>query len=152
MWIEKEEKRFYVNSAKASGLRLFYGDISKVTINEIKQFVAYIRKRYYFPIRCNIYFSDDLYYISNVDGHKFYGVFYGEDDCKKLAYPQIYVASRKGKLNSIMDILFALIHELTHYYQWYFYEDKKRTDHSLEIEANKWARYLLQEWKKEKLK
>lgn len=151
MWIEKNEKKYYINSAKASGLRLFYGDMSEETIKKIKQFVAYVRKRYFFPIRCNIYFSNDFYYISNVDGHKFYGVFYDEEDCKKFTYPKIYIPSKEGKGNSIMDIFFSFLHELTHYYQWYFYEEKNRTDRSLEIEANKWARYILYEWKNEEI-
>lgn len=55
----------------------------------------------------------------------------------------------KLKLTSIYEICFTMLHELTHYYQWYFYEEKNRTDRSLEIEANKWARYILQEWEKE---
>ncbi len=150
MWIEKKEKKYYINSAKANGLRIFYGDINEETITNIKRFIADIRKRYYFPIRCNIYFSNDTYYISNKDGHKFYGVFYDEMDCKKFTYPKIFVAANERKENPIVDIFFTLLHELTHYYQWYFKEDDHRTNRSLEIEANKWAGYLLHEWLSDK--
>ena len=51
-----------------------------------------------------------------------------------------------GKVNDkilIEDVLHAVAHEITHYFQWYFLEEDKRTDRSLEIEANKWAMYIL---------
>ena len=38
---------------------------------------------------------------------------------------------------------FNIIHELTHYFQWYFYEDKEKSNRSLEINANKWANYII---------
>ena len=44
------------------------------------------------------------------------------------------------------DVLFTLVHELTHYYQWYFCQEESRTDRSLEIEANKYADYIFYEY------
>lgn len=41
---------------------------------------------------------------------------------------------------------FTIAHELTHYFQWFFYEDMHRTNRSLEIEATRWAKYLLQQY------
>ena len=43
-----------------------------------------------------------------------------------------------------------MAHELTHYFQWYFLEDEARTDRSLEVEAGKWARYLVAEYLSER--
>ena len=41
---------------------------------------------------------------------------------------------------------FTILHELTHYFQWYFLQDETRTDRSLEIEANRYAYWLLNEY------
>lgn len=147
MWIEKIEKNEYQKSAKLEGLRCFYEDIGQETIIEIKSFIKYIRKNYYFPIRCKIFFTNESNYKSFFDGHRYYGIFFDKSTEKRKVYPQIYVASKITKFNKIEDVLFTLLHELTHYYQWYFYEEKIRTNRSLEIEANKWARYILQEYK-----
>lgn len=65
------------------------------------------------------------------------------DDEKRNVYPRISIASEVTKNNSLQDILFVLAHEITHYYQWYFLEEDVRTNRSLEIEANKWANYIL---------
>ena len=66
------------------------------------------------------------------------------DDEKRKVYPRISIAARVSKNNSLKDILFAIAHELTHYYQWYFLEENKRSNRSLEIEANKWSKYILE--------
>ncbi len=102
-----------------------------------------MRKNYYFPIRLNILFCDTRVFRHHIDNHPYYGAFYNMDDEKRKVYPKISIAARVAKNNSLEDVLFALAHEITHYYQWYFLEDEKRTNRSLEIEANKWANYIL---------
>ena len=142
-WIEKQFKKEYINSAKETGIRcVFSKDYDDATKNEIMQFMKFIRANYYFPIRVRITIFNEAHFVSPVDGHRYYGVFYDGDDTKKT-YPIIYIAGKKTKRNSIGDILSSIAHELTHYYQWYFLEDDKRTDRSLEIEANKWTEYIL---------
>lgn len=142
-WIEKQFKNEYLNSAKENGIRcVFSTGFDELTKKEIKQFIEFIRSNYYFPIRIKITFSNEPYFVSDVDGHKYYGIFYDGDEDKKI-YPKIYIAGKQTEKNPIDDILFCIAHELTHYYQWYFIEDIKRTDRSLEIEANKWAKYIL---------
>lgn len=136
-WIEKKYKKEYINSSKVSGIKSYFENgLDELIISKIKDFISFVRKRYYIPIRINIYFSNRNYYIHKEDKHKFYAVFFGENDEK---YPSIYIAS-KG--NVIDDIIFALAHEITHYYQWYFLDEEKRTNRSLEIEANRWAYYI----------
>lgn len=141
-WIEKKYKNEYINSAHATGIRYKFIDyVDEITKNEIKNFICYIRKQYYFPIRLNI----SLYNYESFkheDGHKYYGIFYDGDNSKKI-YPKINIAAKTTNRNPVEDIIFAIAHEITHYYQWYFLEDKNRTHRSLEIEANKWAAYIL---------
>ena len=65
-------------------------------------------------------------------------------------YPRICIAARAQTPEAQEDVLLAMAHELTHYFQWYFLEDEARTDRSLEVEAGKWARYLVAEYLSEK--
>lgn len=146
-WIDRKHKKEYRNSAKASGIRCRfhdYGDIFDPAIaEEIKSFIAFLRKYYYFPIRLNILFCNTEGFKHHIDNHTYYGAFYDMGDEKKRVYPRISIAANVTKNNSLQDVLFSLAHEITHYYQWYFMEDNERTDRSLEIEANKWSRYIL---------
>jgi hypothetical protein len=142
-WIEKQFKKEYINSAKNSGVRCKFSiDFNESARKEIENFIKFIRINYYFPIRLNISFFEKTHFVSDVDGHKYYGIFYDGDSAKK-AYPKIHIAGKLTKGNPIYEILLSIAHEITHYYQWYFLEDIKRTDRSLEIEANKWAKYIL---------
>lgn len=47
MWIEKNEKKYYINSSKLEGIRLFFEDIDSETILKIKSLVKYLRKNYF---------------------------------------------------------------------------------------------------------
>ena len=147
-WIDREYKGEYKDSAKASGIRYRfydYGDgFDPKYKEEIKCFVAFLRKYYYFPIRVNILFCNTPTFKDPIDHHTYYGAFYSMDDEKRRIYPRISIAANVGNKLSLQDICFTLAHEITHYYQWYFLEDNKRTDRSLEMEANKWAKYILE--------
>ena len=147
MWIEKSDKTFY-NESKLKGIRLLVNkNISKDIKEEIKSFLVWLRKRYFFPIRCKIIIKNNSYFLAlNEKDKDSYGDFYYEDE----SYPEIWIAGgtlrNEKKENRIRRIVYMISHELTHYFQWFFYEFEKRTNRSLEIEANRWARYLLQEY------
>lgn len=147
-WIKNEYKNEYLGSAKASGLRYkFYNydnEFDQNTVLQIKEFIKFLRRNYYFPIRINILFCNTSHFNHIIDNHLYYGVFYGMDDEKRKCYPRISVAAKISNHHTIEDILYILAHEITHYYQWYFLEEDKRTDKSLEIETNKWAKYILE--------
>lgn len=146
-WITKEYKEWYKDSAKASGIRYKFYDnenqFDKNTTQSIKEFISFLRKNYYFPIRLNVLFCNTSYFNHYIDNHIYYGAFYDMEDEKKKVYPRISIAAKVDKHNNLKDILYTLAHEITHYYQWYFLEEDKRTSRSLEIEANKWAKYIL---------
>lgn len=146
-WIEKSHKAYYSDSAGASGIRYKFYDYGNSfdthTAEEIKRFIAFFRKNYYFPVRLNILFCNTQRFRHHADGHVYYGAFYSMDDEKRKTYPRISIAAKTTERNSINDILYVLAHEITHYYQWYFLEENGRTSRSMEIEANKWARYIV---------
>ena len=81
------------------------------------EFISFIRRNYYFPIRLNILFGNTSIFRHPIDNHKYYAAFYGMDDENKKTYPRISVAAKITKNNSLNDVLFAIAHELTHYYQ-----------------------------------
>ena len=153
-WIDKEDKKYYKDSVKASGIRYkFYdygNDFDEHTIEAIKKIIVFLRKKYYFPIRLNILFCNTQVFRHHIDNHTYYGAFYSMDDEKRKIYPRISIASKVTKNNTSEDILFSLAHEITHYYQWYFGEEDKRTGRSLEIEANKWSGYIVGLYSNEK--
>ena len=149
-WIEKEHKTYYIVSSKASGLRYkFYdygNEFDEYTIGEIKKFITFLRKYYFFPIRLNVLFCNTQGFQHHIDNHIYYGAFYSMDDEKRRIYPRISIASKITESNSLEDVLCVLAHEITHYYQWYFLEEDKRTDRSLEIEANKWSKCIVESY------
>lgn len=153
MWIDKKDKLFY-NDGKYHGIRThFYKNkFSDEKIKKIRAFCRRISTKYWFPIRCNIYFVAQKKFQSPDDGHTYYGIFYSNEE-EKNKYPCVCVATEFETEDDEYECYFTIIHELTHYFQWYFYETDKRTSRSLEIEANKWARYLVEEylWRGSKL-
>ena len=149
MGIAKEEQTLYSDS-KLRGLRLHaQKDVLLEIREEVKVFLFWLRKKYFFPIRCIIALKSCPYFSRvNENDKDSYGDFYYDKNDKE--YPEIWIATGEIRRENLDDrknrILFLIVHELTHYFQWYFFEFEKRSYRSLEIEANKWARYLLQEF------
>ena len=142
MWIEKEEKKYYLDACKYRSIVLkFAKSLNKETVEQITAFIKYLKKLYFFPIKVNIKFSDLERYKDPQDGHIFYAIFFNNEDEKPRRYPEIYIAAKIGKHNQIEDIYFSIAHMLTCYYQWFF-KQKDRSHRSLEIEANRWAEYI----------
>ena len=138
-WIPREYANVY-NDSKKRGLRCFFSDeIDLNTKEQVKKFINYLRKKYFFPIRCNIYFTNHIKYI-NGNKEKCNGVFF-EGDTNKT--PSIYIPCKITKKYSIENIYLGIAYLLTYYFQWYFYEDDKRTNRSLKIEATKHANYIV---------
>ena len=144
LWITRTEENltFYSDSAPKSNLSLrFTSDIDPKTKKCICNFVRYLRKEFYFPIRCNVYFCNQEKFRSSKGGFC-YGIFFSNDESNGRAYPQIYIATKQ----CLRQIYFTLCHELTHYFQWYFFDDKNKTDRSLEIQASKYASRIGQDY------
>lgn len=145
MWILKEEKYLY-NDSKVQGLRLHFCEGVQLNNKETcKAFCHWLQKKFFFPIRCNIIFSPLKKFKRKTKGGC-YGVFFSNKEYAFKRYPQIYIATNFKSKEDEYSCLITIAHELTHYYQWYFYEDEKSTERSLEIMANKWARYIVWEY------
>ena len=145
-WIEKKYKTEY-DDCYVRGLRLkFYDGITAYEREEIVKFCKWIRENYFFPIRVNVCFVAQKKFKSPDDGHLYSGIFYSPDEIEFLQYPRIFVATEFKDAKERYEVLFTLAHELTHYYQWNFMEDEKKSDRSLEIMANRWSTYILKEY------
>ena len=146
MWIEKEYSQNY-KDCPAQGLRLkFYNDFSDAQKSSLKEFCNFLRKKYFFPIRVYMLLCNTQKFKDPDDGHLYSGIFYDNGDCRRKTYPRICVAAHFDNENQFLDVCYTIAHELTHYFQWFFLEDEKRSGRSLEIEANKWADYLTGEY------
>ena len=55
--------------------------------NKILNFIFFIRRNYFFPIRLNIAFCNQEYFKHHIDNHKYYAAFYGMDDENRKTYP-----------------------------------------------------------------
>ena len=140
-WIDYEFKSYYLDSSK-QGLRIIFSKgISNFYRTNIRKYISFLRKRYFFPMRCYVYITYKKQYQS--DGRTFSGHFTyptGEQDF----WPSIHLACKAPDSNEeLKNKLFALTGLLTFYYQWYFFLHKERTHRSLMIEAGRMASYLV---------
>ena len=152
LWIErKERQKCLAYTARATGIRVRYASkIDALVIDNINALISFLRKRYFFPVRCNLYFTDHERYHSQEDGHAYYGIFRDNEKAypNRSIYPEIFVAAKLNQHSTVEAIMLTLLHELTHYYQWFFDEYKERSNRSIEAESTKWANWILSEWKK----
>lgn len=141
IWINKDCKAHYTDSKK-QGLRLiFHRNIPDDYVDEIKKYIKYLRNLYFFPIRCKVHFCYQESFLSKDRKHNVYGLFLHDENDKE--FPEIFVpVLENGKLSELEYIIFNLNLLITYYFQWYFYQDKERSNRSLEIEATKYAKYL----------
>ena len=145
LWITKTEEnlRFYSDSASKSNLSLHFASaLDDATKKEILRFVRYLRKEFFFPIRCNVYFCNQEKFHSAKGGYC-YGIFFSNDESGGRIYPQVYIPTNMD----IYSVYHSLCHELTHYFQWYFFDDEKRSDRSLEVQASKYATRILEDYR-----
>jgi len=144
LWITNTEENllFYANSAPKSNLSLhFSSEIDENTKKKIKAFVRYLRKTFFFPIRCNVYFCNQEKFHSSKGGYC-YGIFFSGNQSNRRVYPQIYIPVN----NEPYAVYHAFCHELTHYFQWYFLDDEEKNDRSLEVQASKYATRVLEDY------
>ena len=144
LWVTKtsENIQFYSDSASKSNLSLHFASaIDSGTKKHICAFVRYLRKEFFFPIRCNIYFCNQEKFLSSKKGYC-YGIFYSNDENNGRIYPQIYIPANMD----IYSVYYSLCYELSQYFQWFFYDDKRRSARSLAVQASKCAYSILDDF------
>jgi len=124
LWITNTEEniQFYRDSSPKSNLSLHFASaIDCDTKKNICRFVRYLRKEFFFPIRCNVYFCNQEKFHSSKGGYC-YGIFYSNEESGGRIYPQVYIPTSMD----LFSVYHSLSHELTHYFQWYFLDDNEK--------------------------
>ena len=129
--IENWEKNINLHEqGHRTSLRIrFDKDIDSEVRKSCKEFVSFLRKEYFFPLRVVIYVKNVKKLIA-MDGDKVYGTFWSMNDDYSVE-PHIRVAAGdyndlckvQGKDDALAAILCSITHELTHYLQWIKYHE-----------------------------
>ena len=149
--LEKWKKHYDLSNPRhRTGARLrFDKHVDPEVKRACKEFLNWLRKQYFFPIRVPIYVkaSETL---KAMDGDRVSATCFIPYDM--LTEPYIRVAAgdyyavrdRKGQDNALAGILRSIAHELTHYFQWV--NDIELTDIGFERQAVRYARQILDEY------
>lgn len=134
-----------------TGLRLrFDQGIDPEVRRACKEYAAFLRKEFFFPLRVVVYIKNK-YKIIAMDGDKVYGTFWRMDDdytvepyCRIAAGDYEDLCVKWGKDEALTAILLTIGHELTHYFQWI--NSLQLTAIGMERQATKYARYVLDDY------
>ena len=150
--LENWEKNIDFNDGNhRTGLRLrFDKNVDPEVRRACKEFAAFLRREYYFPLRVVAYIKDKPK-LRCMDGDTADGTFWRiEDDYTVEPYIRVAAGdyeercAKRDKDSALIEILFTLAHELTHYFQWI--NSLKLTHKGEERQATMYARYILDEY------
>lgn len=143
-------KRFYKQEDIRSGLRLHCDKTLDSQVKRAcKEFCAWLRANYTFPLRVNIYLKDSDR-IRASDGELVYGIWYKPYDKYKEPYIKIAAGDfnkllkERGRDNALASYLFDIAHELTHYFQWI--NSLKLKEEAEESQAERYSRMIVYDY------
>ncbi len=124
IWTSKRWKKVYAGKSVRSGIRLsIEKNVDPEVRRAIKEFTAWMRERYSFPIRVRVYVKSSER-IKAQDGDMVCGTILLPDSLYVEPYIRLATGDYNnleaeiGKDNALAAIICCLIHEVTHYYQW----------------------------------
>lgn len=142
MWITLQDKNEY-NDSSCKGIKVYFDKMMpEQTKKDFESFIHWLRRHYWFPIRLNLHIIYQKKFKAIDDGHFYYGIFYPKVDGRTKC-PCICIASKPNSHTDLIEDFISLSHEITHYYQWYFYEDENKSDLCLERTANILAKQIV---------
>jgi len=152
IWTINKWEKFYDVTKKGyrTGVRLkFDKNVDDEVRRACKEFVAWLRTMYFFPIRVPIYIKH-LEKIKALDGEYVVATCFLPSD--RFAEPYIRVTAgdyylmkeKNGQDNALAAILGSIIHELTHYFQWV--NDLQLTEIGTERQAKNYVKIILSEY------
>ena len=152
IWTLNNLEKYYKRSDGnfRSGVRLkFDTDVNPEVRRACKEFVAWLRTEYYFPIRVPIYIKSTEKIKARAGELVSTTIFLPDN---KLVEPYVRVSTgdydemykNLGKDTALAAILGSITHELTHYFQWV--NDLQLTEIGIERQANKYVDYILDEY------
>ena len=149
--MEKWTKLYNISDPKhRTGVRLkFEKKVDPEVRRACKEFLSWLRKEYFFPIRVPIYIKATKK-IKAKDGEMVSATCFRPFDIHEEPYIRISVSdyheleSKRGKDNALAAILSSIAHELTHYFQWI--NGLELTPIGEERQAKAYARYIIYEY------
>lgn len=142
IWYNKDLSGSF--QSKRKGLRIkLASTINEELKLEVKKYAKWLRTQYAFPIRIPVYLYDKKY-LKTMDGGFASAVFFEPNDYNTEPYIKVAGGIRtEGNLKNseIVDVLYDITHELTHYYQWL--SCNKMTDRGRERQATNHGRRIL---------
>ena len=152
IWTIEKWKKYYElsNPNHRSGTRLRLDRAVNPDVKRAcKEFVSWLRKEYFFPIRVPIYIKATEKIKAN-DGEMVSATFFYPDD--RLTEPYVRIAvgdyselkNESGQDTALAAILGSIAHELTHYFQWI--NDLNLTEKGRERQAKAYVRYIIDEY------
>ena len=150
IWKSDKWQEHYLNGKYRKGIKIDFDSNVNISVKQaIKNISNWLRKNYIFPIRLRIYVKSNTL-IKARDGSKVPDLFfwpYNRDD-----EPYIKIATgdyddllkRLGKDDALATILFALLRNITHYFQWL--NDTNLTATGEQRQATRYARIKLHEY------
>lgn len=152
IWTLDHWKNFYdiSDDKNRSGIRMsFDKDVENEVKVTCKEFVAWLRTEYLFPIRLKIYVKSSEK-IKAIDGEEVVGTCFLPYDRNMEPYIKISAGdyrsakNEEDKVNILVGIIESIIHEITHYFQWI--NDLTLTDDELEEQASEYTEYILDQY------
>lgn len=114
-----------------------------------KEFGKWLRTEYFFPMKIPVYIKNKPF-IKAMDGELVAGTFFAPYDYNEEPYIRIAAGDyscllkERGKDNALAAILYAIAHELTHYYQWI--NGSHLTERGKERQATNYSRLIVSEY------
>lgn len=127
----------YIDTNRRTGIRQrFDAGVDKEVHRACKEYIAWLRTQYDFPVRVPIYFKEREYIVTS-KGEQCSALFFGPYDKSEEPYIKVAVGDYPKLLRECEDKddalaanLYSITHELSHYFQWikdlYLDDDPKR--------------------------
>ena len=124
IWTTDKWKKYYGEYPYPNGLRVRYEKgIDPEVKRAIKECVNWLRSKYVFPKRVHVYIKANRRVMAK-NGEMVCGTFFRPADRNKEPYIRVATGDymellgKRGKDNALAAMLYTVIHELTHYFQW----------------------------------
>lgn len=150
LWQSQKWRAFYQNYTHRSGIRIrFEKNVNANVKRSIVDLIRWVRGKYAFPMKVTIYVKEAVR-VKTKDGLDACGTFFRPADRKREPYIRISTGDflelekKWGADDALASILWAVLHELTHYFQWL--NDIELTFVGEERQATNYANRLLSEY------
>ena len=124
VWKIKRWNNYYEPMLQRTGIRVRYEkNVDSEAKRAINDLIRWLRTEYEFPIRVRMYIKSSVR-IKAKNGEMVCGTFFRPADRNVEPYIRISTGDyldllkERGKDNALASILWTILHELTHYFQW----------------------------------